>query len=73
MGVGGSSAKARYAAGSQSVQLSITDLGGMAGLAAMAGWANMTVDRETDTEIEKVYKQGNRTIPRGIPQGRQPR
>lgn len=62
MGVGGSSAKARYADGGQSVQLSITDLGGMAGLAAMAGWANMTVDRETDTEIEKVYKQGNRTI-----------
>jgi hypothetical protein len=62
MGVGGSSAKGSYVAGDKRVQLSITDMGGLAGLAALAGWANMTVDRETNTEIEKVYKQGNRTV-----------
>ena len=62
MGLGGSAAKAAYAAGNRRVQLSITDMGGMGGLAAMAGWANMTMDRETDGKIEKVYKDGARTV-----------
>jgi hypothetical protein len=62
MGIASSSAKGSYAAGSQRVRLSISDVGGLAGLAAMAGWANMTVDRETDTQVEKVYKQGTRTV-----------
>jgi len=62
MGIAGSSAKARYVAGDKSVQLSITDLGGMGGMAALAGWANMTVDKETTDGIEKVYKDGSRTI-----------
>lgn len=62
MGIAGSSARGRYEAGDKHVELSITDSGGLAGLAALAGWANMTVDRETDGEIEKVYKQGNRTV-----------
>ena len=62
LGMAGSSAKASYAAGEQHVRLSITDLGGMGGLAAMAGWANMTMDKETDGKVEKVYKQGNRTV-----------
>ena len=62
MGFAGSSAKGSYAAGDRRVNLSITDAGGLAGLAALAGWANMTVDRETNTEIEKVYKQGSRTV-----------
>lgn len=62
MGIASSSARGRYGAGDRSVELTITDMGSMAGLAALAGWANMTVDRETDTEIEKVYKQGQRTV-----------
>lgn len=62
MGVASSSAKATYANGDQRVRLTITDLGGMGGLAAMAGWANMTLDRETDGKVEKVYKQGARTV-----------
>ena len=62
MGVAGSSAKARYTDGTQRVQLSITDLGGMAGVAALAGWAGTTLDKETDTAIERVYKQGERTV-----------
>lgn len=62
MGIAGSSAKGRYVAGDRSVHLSITDAGGLAGMAALAGWANVTVDRETDTQVEKVYKQGNRTV-----------
>jgi len=62
MGLGGSSAKASYGDGPRRVQLAITDLGGMGGLAAVAGWANLTVDRETESQIEKVYKDGNRTV-----------
>lgn len=62
MGLAGSSAKASYAADSQRVRLSITDIGGMAGMAALAGWANSTLDRETPDRVEKVYKQGQRTV-----------
>jgi hypothetical protein len=62
MGIATSNATATYAAGDKRVHLAITDLGGMSGLAAMAGWANMTQDRETQDEVEKVYKDGNRTI-----------
>jgi len=62
MGVAGSSARAVYVAGSQRVELSVTDLGGLGALAAVAGWANMTVDRDTPSETEKVYKQGERTV-----------
>ncbi len=62
MGLGGSSAKATYAAGERRVELSITDTGGLAGLATMAGWANMTMDKDADGQIEKVYKDGARTV-----------
>ncbi|HEY2925717.1 Yip1 family protein [Piscinibacter sp.] len=62
MGIAGSSARAVYAAGDKRVELSVTDLGGMGGMAALAGWASVTSDRETNTEVEKVYKQGTRTV-----------
>jgi hypothetical protein len=73
MGIAGSSAKATYSAGERRLDLSITDTGGLAGLATMAGWANMTMDKETDGKVEKVYKDGARTGARGVPEGRQPR
>src|SRR5204862_1286768 len=44
------------------VNLSITDSGGLAGLATMAGWAGLTMDKETDGKVEKVYKDGARTV-----------
>ena len=28
----------------------------------MASWANMTMDKETDGKVEKVYKDGARTV-----------
>jgi hypothetical protein len=62
MGIAGSSAKASYANGDRHAELSITDTGGLAGLATMAGWANLTMDKETDGKVEKVYKEGGRTI-----------
>jgi hypothetical protein len=62
MGIAGSTAKAVYAAGDRRVTLSLIDMGGFGGLAALAGWANMTVDKETNDQVEKVYKQGKRTV-----------
>ncbi len=62
MGIAGSSAKATYVGGDKRVRLTITDIGGLGGLASLAGWANQTLDRETDDKVERVYKQGNRTV-----------
>jgi Yip1 domain len=62
MGISASSAKAAYSDGERQLDLSITDTGGLAGLAMVAGWANMTMDKETDGKIEKVYKDGGRTM-----------
>jgi Yip1 domain len=62
MGIAATVAKATYANGERRLELSITDTGGLAGMAAMAGWANMTMDKETDGKVEKVYKDGARTV-----------
>jgi hypothetical protein len=62
MGISASTAKASYGAGDRRVELSIIDSGGLAGLAALAGWANMTMDKESDGKVEKVYKDGARTV-----------
>ncbi len=62
MGIGMASAEATYRAEDREIELRIVDSGGMAGLAAVAGWAQMTVDRETETEIEKVFKRGKHTV-----------
>lgn len=62
MGIAVSQAKARYGEGDRQVDVNITDAGALGGLTALAGWANLTTDRETDTEIERVGKQGNRTV-----------
>lgn len=62
MGFGMSEAKARYGKGARRVSLSITDAGALGGLASLAGWMNLTTDRENDTEVERVGKQGQRTV-----------
>jgi hypothetical protein len=62
IGIASSMAKASYAAGDKHLQLTITDLGGTAGLAALAAWSGMTMDKETAEQVEKVYKQGERTV-----------
>ena len=61
MGIAASSAKAVYRSGEQQVELSITDMGGLGGLMSAATWANLTVDKETSTSVEKIYKAGKRT------------
>jgi len=60
MGIAGSSARGEYVAGDRRVELSITDSGGLAGLATLAGM--VTGERETDGRVEKISKQGNRTL-----------
>jgi len=62
MGLGSSQARATYRNGDQSIELSIIDAGGMGGLMSAAAWANITLDREADGKVEKVYKQGARTV-----------
>lgn len=62
MGISSSVAKAAYAAGDQHAELTISDLGGLGGLASVATWANVTVDKETPDGIEKTYKDDGRTI-----------
>jgi hypothetical protein len=62
MGISTSVAKATYVAGDQHAQLTISDLGGLGGLASVATWANVTVDKETPDAIEKTYKDSGRTI-----------
>ena len=62
VGISASVAKAGYVAGDQRAELSITDMGGLGGLASVATWANVTVDKETPDGIEKTYKDGGRTI-----------
>lgn len=58
-----SAATASYAneAGDKRIELSVTDVGGGLGAAA-AMWAMATVDREADGEVEKIYKQGARSV-----------
>ncbi|MBW8759961.1 MAG: YIP1 family protein [Burkholderiales bacterium] len=63
VGIASSTAKATYAGGdNQRAELSITDVGGLGGLASVATWANVTVDKETPDGIEKTYKDGARTV-----------
>jgi len=62
MGITTSSAKARYGNGDKSISVDITDMGSLAGMASLAGWANMTLDKEADGRIERVFKQGDRTV-----------
>ena len=62
MGFAGSGAKASYVAGERRAELAIADTAGLAGVATMAAWANVTMDKETDGKVEKVYKDGGRTV-----------
>lgn len=62
MGIVGSTAKASYGTGESQLHLSVTDAGGMGAMMGLAAWANMTVDKETATSVEKVYKVGKRSM-----------
>jgi len=61
-GLSSSQARATYRGGDQRIELKVSDMGGFGGLMAAAAWANVTLDRETDGKVEKVYKQDRRTV-----------
>ena len=46
----------------QSLRLKVADMGGVSGLAALASWANVEEDKQTQTGFEKTYKSGGRMI-----------
>jgi hypothetical protein len=63
VGIQVSEAEARYTDNAgQNIRLKVADLGGAAGFAALASWANVEVDRQTQTGYEKTYKSGGRMV-----------
>ncbi|MEO8012462.1 MAG: Yip1 family protein [Dokdonella sp.] len=63
MGVQVSTGQASYVdANGSRLQLEITDMGGAKGIMALAGFAGIEQDRQTEYGYEKTYKQGGRLI-----------
>ena len=63
LGIQMSQAEATYADNSgHSLDLEIMDLGGSAGLMALASWAGIEQDRQTSTGYERTYRADNRII-----------
>jgi hypothetical protein len=64
IGIQVSNAKAVYQnpQGSPRIELEITDTGGAKGFLAMAGFAGMEEDKQTDSGYEKTYHDGNRLV-----------
>jgi len=64
IGIQVSNAKATYRKpdGGAELRLEITDTGGAKGIMALAGFANMDQDKETDRGYEKTYHQNGRMI-----------
>ena len=62
MGFSGSGAKASYAAGDRRVDLAIADTAGLARIANMVPGADMMLNKESDGKVEKMVRQGARTI-----------
>ncbi len=63
MGVQVSTGRASYEDGSGSrLELEITDMGTAKGIMALAGFANIESESETDTGYEKTYKAGGRLV-----------
>ena len=59
MGLSFSSVEALYSKDSQSINVKLQDIGAVKMLAmAMAAWASSTVNRETQDEVERIYKKG---------------
>lgn len=63
MGVQVSTGKAAYRdANNNSLELEITDMGGAKGIMALAGFANVETDKQTEYGYEKTYKKDGRMI-----------
>lgn len=58
MGLSFSSVEAQYSEENRSINVTLKDIGAAKVLAmGMAAWASSTVNRETQTEVERVYKK----------------
>jgi len=58
MGMTFSSVAAGYTKETQSLEVKVQDLGGVPALAlAMAAWSNSTMERETQTNVERVFRK----------------
>ncbi|HVL58638.1 MAG TPA: Yip1 family protein [Burkholderiaceae bacterium] len=62
LGVAGTTANARYRDGERRVTVTLTDAGGLAALAGATAWLQVSGERETDSEVSRTYRQGERTI-----------
>lgn len=64
MGMTIAQAEARYEQGDSSIEINITDNGGMGGLMAFAqaAWASSEIDRETDTGFERTTTYGSHKV-----------
>lgn len=62
MGIAATMVHARYEGDGKSMELAINDYGSGAALMGMAAWANVTRDKETSEDVEKIYKKGARTF-----------
>jgi hypothetical protein len=61
-GIQMSEAQATYSDGNRALDLEITDLGGTMGLMALASWASIEQDRQTNTGFERTYRANNRIL-----------
>jgi hypothetical protein len=58
MGLSFSSVQAEYAQDDRSIEVKLQDIGAVKMLAmGMAAWASSTVNRETQDEVERIYKK----------------
>jgi hypothetical protein len=63
MGLQVSKANAEYgSADGPDLALEITDMGGARGVMLFAGWAGVESESQTDSRVEKTYKQGGRMV-----------
>lgn len=63
LGMQVSEARATYSDGAdRSLQLEVVDMGSAKGLMALAGWAALDSQKETDRGYEKTYKQNGRLV-----------
>ena len=62
LGMSISKAEARYGEGPRSVELEVSDTGGVSGMMALAGWAGVQGEKEDDSRIERTRKEGGRLV-----------
>lgn len=57
-----SNAEARYGDGQRTIELEVTDTGGISGLVGVAAWASVMGEKEDDNTSERTRKEGDRII-----------